>query len=242
MAGSRYYRDQGVVLRTYKFGEADRIVVFATPGHGKVRAVAKGVRKTKSKFGSRLEPLSYVDLQFYEGRNLDIVTQVDSIESFGPIRDDLDRYQAALGVLEVTDQLSQEGDVDPFRFKMLVGALRTIASNDNPLVVPAYYLKTLAHEGFQPEVDVCVTCGSDGPLVAIELLVGGMLCADCRQGRAVTPEALRLLQGIFGGRLSALLAEAPSPAIAEISALATEAMEHHIERRLRTPGMLDRTV
>ncbi|MET0159651.1 MAG: DNA repair protein RecO, partial [Acidimicrobiales bacterium] len=84
------YREHGIVLRTYKLGEADRIVVFVTRGHGKVRAVAKGVRKTKSRFGSRLEPGSHVALQLYEGRELDIVTQAESVDHFRAIRDDLD--------------------------------------------------------------------------------------------------------------------------------------------------------
>lgn len=232
------YRDEGVVLRTYKLGEADRIVVLATAEHGKVRAVAKGVRKTKSKFGSRLEPLSHVALQLYEGRNLDTITQVESIDSFRAIREDLDRYGAAVGVLEVVDQIAMEGEVDRRRYAMLVGVLRTIVENDNPLVVPAFYLKVLAHEGFQPEVDGCVSCGNGDPLVAIDLMAGGMLCQDCRQGRAVSAEALRLLRAILGGGLASVLAEEPSPAVAEVGAIATEAVEHHLERRLRTPGVL----
>ena len=237
---SGLYRDEAVVLRTYKLGEADRIVVLATADHGKVRAVAKGVRKTSSRFGARLEPLSHVALQLYEGRNLDTITQAESIDTFRAIRDDLDRYAAAVGVLEVVDQLSMEREVDTRRFAMLVGVLRTIADNDNPLVVPAFYLKVLAHEGFRPEVDVCVSCGSEGQLVAMDLLMGGMLCASCRQGRAVSPEALRLLRAVLGGGLGSVLAEPPSPAVAEVAALATEAVEHHLERRLRTPGLLDR--
>lgn len=235
---SRLYRDEGVVLRTYKLGEADRIVVLATQQHGKVRAVAKGVRKTRSKFGARLEPLSHVALQLYEGRNLDTITQVEGIDAFRPIRDDLDRYASAMTVLEVVDQLSMEGEADPRRFAMLVGVLRTLADNDNPLVVPAFELKVLAHEGLGLEVDQCVACGAGDPLVAIDLLGGGMRCAGCRQGRAVSPEALRLLRAVLGGRLAAVLAEEPSPAAAEVAAIATEAVEQLIERRLRTPGLL----
>lgn len=238
---SRLYRDEGVVLRTYKLGEADRIVVLITAEHGKVRAVAKGVRKTKSKFGARLEPLSHVALQLYEGRNLDIVTQAESIDPFRALREDLDKYVAASGVLEVIDQIAMEDEVDRRRFQMLVGVLQTLATNDNPLVVPAFHLKLLAHEGFRPEVDQCVSCGADDPLVAIDLLAGGMLCQACRQGRAVSGEALRLLRAILGGGLSTILAEPPSPAVSEVRSLAVEAMEHHLERRLRIPGLLDRT-
>src|SRR5207302_2274538 len=84
----RLYRDQGVVLRTIRLGEADRIVTLVTEGHGKVRAVAKGVRKTKSRFGGRLEPLSHVSMLLYEGRELDIVTQAEALDHFRVIRED----------------------------------------------------------------------------------------------------------------------------------------------------------
>ena len=88
------YREQGVVLRTWKLGEADRIVVLMTQGQGKVRAVAKGVRKTKSRFGGRLEPFSHVDLSLYRGRELDIVTQAEVIAPFRALREDYDRVVA----------------------------------------------------------------------------------------------------------------------------------------------------
>ena len=84
------YRDHGIVLRTHKLGESDRIISFITERHGKVRAVAKGVRKTRSRFGSRLEPTSHVALLLYEGRELDIVTQAESVDHFRALRDDLD--------------------------------------------------------------------------------------------------------------------------------------------------------
>ena len=235
---SRYYRDDAVVLRTYKLGEADRIVILATKTRGKVRAVAKGVRRTKSKFGSRLEPLSHVALQLYEGRNLDIITQAETIESHRGIREDLDRYASAVGVLEVVDQLSLEGESDARRFAMVTGVLRTLARTDHPLVVPAFYLKLLAHEGVQPEVDACVTCGSPGPLVAIDIVVGGMLCAEHRQGRAVSEEALHVIRAVLDGQVATLLGEAPPAVSGEVAALATDAVEHLLERRLRTPSVL----
>ncbi len=237
---SGLYRDEGVVLRTYKLGEADRIVVLATRDRGKVRAVAKGVRKTRSKFGARLEPTSHVALQLYEGRNLDTITQVETIDAHGGIRSDLDRWAAAATVLEVVDQLTLEGEADVRRFRMLVGVLGTLETSDNPLIVPAFLLKLLAHEGLGLEVTSCLGCGSPGPLVAIDTTVGGMLCQSCRQGRAVSPEALRLLQAVLGGGLATVLAEEPSPAVAEVGAIATEAVEQLLERRLRSPGLLER--
>jgi DNA repair protein RecO (recombination protein O) len=237
---SPLYRDTGVVLRTYRLGEADRIVVLLTQGRGKVRAVAKGVRKTKSKFGSRLEPTSHIAIQLYEGRELDIVTQVDSIDHFRPIRDDLDRIARASAMLEVVEQVAQEGEANPRLYRMLLGALRSLADHDPPLVVPAFFLKLLSLEGFRPVVDRCVECGEAGPLVAFHLEAGGTLCAACRQGQAITPDGLDLLVRILGGQLGSALNEPPSPATYEVEHLATRAVEHHLERRLRSVTLLDR--
>jgi DNA repair protein RecO (recombination protein O) len=233
------HRDEAVVLRTYKLGEADRIVVLLTRGRGKVRAVAKGVRKTKSKFGARLEPTSHVALQLYEGRELDIVTQAESIDQFRAVRGDLDRIARASTMLETADQLAQEGEVNPRLYQMLVGALRTLEGSSSPLVVPAFLLKVLALEGYRPEVEACVQCGDEGPLVAFDDESGGLLCRSCRRGTAVSPEAVALLQAILGGRLNEALAAPPSPAGHEVDHLATRAVEHHLERRLRSVTVLD---
>jgi DNA repair protein RecO (recombination protein O) len=233
------HRDEGVVLRTYKLGEADRIVVFLTRGRGKVRAVAKGVRKTKSKFGGRLEPTSHVAVQLYEGRELDIVTQAETIDRFRSVRIDLDRFARASAMLETADQLVQEGDVNPRLYQMLVGALRTLDGSDSPLVVPAFFWKVLALEGFRPEVEVCVQCSEPGPLVAFDVESGGLLCRSCRRGQSVSPEAVELLQMILGGRLNEVLARPTSSAAHEVDHLATRAVEHHLERRLRSVTVLD---
>jgi DNA repair protein RecO (recombination protein O) len=234
------YRDEGVVLRTYRLGEADRIVVLCTRRHGKVRAVAKGVRKTKSKFGSRLEPTSHVALQLYEGRELDIVTQVDSIDHFRSIRDDLDRLTKASTMLEVVDQISQEGGVNPRLYQMLVGGLRALAGHNGPLVVPAFFWKLLALEGYSPLLDGCAECGRSDDLVAFDLDSGGVLCADHRRGVAITPEALDLMRRILGGQLGGALNEPDSSATREIDHLAMRAVEHHLERRIRSATVLDR--
>jgi DNA repair protein RecO (recombination protein O) len=233
------YREHGIVLRTYKLGEADRIVVLLTQGHGKVRAVAKGVRKTRSKFGARLEPCSHVSLQLYEGRELDIVTQAESIDHFRAIRDDLDRLAGAQVMLEATDQVGQEHEADANLYRLLLGALRTLAGTGGTLVVPAFLLKLLATDGVRPMVEACASCGEDTQLVAFDLESGGLLCNSCRRGQSVTPEAVALLQDVLGGRLNAALAQPEGDATREVTHLATAAMEHHLERRLRTVHALD---
>lgn len=237
------YRDTGVVLRTYKLGEADRIIVLLTAGHGKVRAVAKGVRKTKSRFGGRLEPLCHLSLLMHEGRNLDVVSQVDTIDSPAPLLSDLDRLTQGLAMVEVVDQVAMDREPAPALYRMLVGALRTLGTRPSPVVVPAFYWKVLASEGVQPQLDSCVGCGAaepDAVLVAFDMHEGGVLCRSCRRGRPVSPEALRITRMILGGQLNAALDEPASSATAEVGHLATAAIEHHIERRLKSVAMFER--
>ena len=244
---SELYRDTGVVLRTYKLRESDRIVVFHTAENGKVRAVAKGVRKTKSKFGARLEPMSHVRLLLYRGRELDIVSQAEAVEPLSPMLSSLDRASQGLAVIEAVDQLSLEREPNPQLYRMLVGVLRTIAATPHgqapaPLNVAAFYWKLLAAEGMRPELDRCVRCGGTEPdvqFVAFDLNEGGVLCRSCRSGQAISPGALEVLREILGGQLVAALARDESPSTHEVSSLATRALEFHIERRLKAVAMFE---
>jgi DNA repair protein RecO (recombination protein O) len=239
---SELYRDVGVVLRTYKLRESDRIIVFHTAENGKVRAVAKGVRKTKSKFGARLEPMSHVRLLLYRGRELDIVSQADAVEPLSPMLSSLDRASQGLAAVEAVDQLSLEREPNPQLYRMLVGVLRTIAERPSTLNVAAFYWKLLANEGMRPQLDECIRCGESEPatpMVAFDLNEGGVLCRSCRSGQAISPDALRVLRDILGGRLSSALSEDASPATHEVASLATRALEFHIERRLKTVAMFE---
>jgi len=236
------YRDQAVVLRSWKLGEADRIVSLHTRDHGKVRGVAKGVRRTKSKFGARLEPLSHVSVQLYRGKGeLDTITQVETIDRFVHLRDDPDRFARGEAMLEAVDQVAQDREPDPRLHVMLTRGLATLDREDSPLVVAAFFLKLLAHEGLQPQLDACVSCGADGPIEAFDLHEGGVLCGDCRRGRPLSPEALALLRRILGGGLAGVLAEPVGPATGEVDLLAVALIEHHLERRLRSVAVLDQT-
>lgn len=239
------YRDEGIVLRTYKLAEADRIVVLLTAGRGKVRAVAKGVRRTGSRLGGRLEPASHVQLLLYEGRELDVVTQAEVVDHFAVFRDDLVRLRDALAVLEAVDQVGREGEADERLFAMLLGALRTVADRPAPLVVAGFYWKLLAHEGTAPQVDACIRCGAPGPLVALDLSEGGAVCRACLPTgggrRAASPEALAVVARMLGGDLAGALTTPAGPLATEVTDLATQALEAHLERRLRVPRLLDRS-
>lgn len=240
---SELYRDTAVVLRTYKLGESDRIVVLMTRQHGKIRAVAKGVRKTRSRFGSRVEPMSHVRVLLVRGRQLDIVSQAESVEPLGPMLSSLDRASQGIAALEAVEQLALEHEPNERLYTMAVGVLRTIAERPSPLTIPAFYWKLLAAEGLEPQLDVCVRCGAAEPgvqLVAIDVREGGVVCRGCRSGIAVSAAALAIMREILGGRLQAALARDESPATHEVSTLATRALEHHIERRLRAVAMFER--
>ena len=240
---SELYRDTGVVLRTYKLRESDRIVVFHTAENGKVRAVAKGVRKTKSKFGARLEPMSHVKLLLYRGRELDIVSQAEAVEPLSPMLSSLDRASQGLAVLEAVDQLSLEREPNPQLYRMLVGVLRTIAERPSSLNVAAFYWKLLANEGMRPELDSCIRCGESrtrrrpggvrpqrGRRAVSHVPVGAGDQPRCTACCCATSSA--------AGSSSAL-AEESSPATHEVSSLATKALEFHIERRLKTVAMFE---
>lgn len=249
---SRLYRDAAIVLRTYRLGESDRIVVFLTENHGKVRAVAKGIRKTRSRFGGRLEPLSYVNVQFHRGTNLDVVSQVETIDTSTSLYGDLDVMTEASAVLEAVDRLVPDLEPVPQTFRMLVGVRRTLIEKPSPLVVPAFLWKLLAAEGVRPELDRCVGCGStesgDGSFVAFDSVRGGVQCRSCRTGGSISADALALLRDMLGGKLGVVLDAAyePSgqrlgdPVVNEVSELATRAFEAHVERRLRSLGIFER--
>ncbi len=234
------FRDSGVVLRTYRLGEADRIIVLMTEEHGKVRAVAKGVRRTSSKFGARLEPLTHVDVLLWQGRSdLDIVNQVEVIDTHRAVREDLSRVAKGLALLEVTDQMAQERNPDRRLYAMLVGALRALSDGNNnaTLVAPSFFMKAIALEGASPVLDACASCAEpEGAieLVAFDLVEGGALCRRCRRGRPMSGAALVLLRRILGGDLAAVLAGPPPEGADEVAELASEAMEVHLDRRIRS--------
>ena len=175
-------------------------------GHGKVRAVAKGVRKTKSQFGARLEPPSHVALQLYEGRELDIVTQAETIDHFRAVRDDLDRLGRAIadarGGRPGGPGARAERPALPDAARRAAGPGRP----RRPLVVAAFFWKLLALEGFQPALDACVVVRRRRTTSWPSTWTRAACCAGRdRRGSPLSPEALELLRRILGGRLTQAL-------------------------------------
>ena len=174
-----------------------------------------------------------MNLQLYEGRELDIVTQAESVETFPPIRSDLDRLGRAAAMLEVIDQVAQEGEENEPLYEMLLGGLRTVENRVSPLVTPAFFLKLLAADGVGLMTGECIECGRTDELVALDLEGGGFRCAEHRDGLAVSPGAVVVMQQILGGGLSWALDQPTNAVTWEVDHLAHTAMERHIDRRLR---------
>src|SRR5215211_5982910 len=197
-------------------------------GHGKVRAVAKGVRKTGSKFGARLEPTSHVAFQCYRGRELDIVTQTETIDANRAVREHYGCLTHAVSMLEAVDQVALEREPNAALYRMLERALRTLAARPSPAVSTAFFWKLLSLEGFHPVVDECARCGGEGPFRAWELAEGGVLCDTCLLGgRPIRPESADVIARIVGGDLHRVLAELPDERVlSEVERLAIATLEY----------------
>jgi DNA repair protein RecO (recombination protein O) len=234
-------RSEAIVLRTYKLGEADLICVLLTRDHGKVRAVAHGVRRTSSRLGVRMEVLDHVDALLATGRTeLLSVRQVESRGAFDHVRGDYERLAAALVIVETADAATIEHHDDEVYFDMVCRALTALGDAVTPSVVAtAFLFKTLAHEGATPVLEHCASCGQDAALVAFDLTEGGLLCMSCRRGRPVSPEAVALMRRILLGGLASVLREEDPPGAAEVASIAVDAVESNFGRRLRAARVLD---
>ncbi|HEX7660513.1 MAG TPA: DNA repair protein RecO [Pseudonocardiaceae bacterium] len=239
------YRDTGVVLRVHKLGEADRIVTLLTRRHGKVRAVAKGVRRTKSRFGARLEPFGHVDVQFYTGRTLDVITQVETVDAFGiGIVDDYPRYTVGCAVLETADRLvSEEGEPAVRLYMLVAGALRALSAGEREpsLVLDAFLLRAMSYAGWEPAITECARCGAPGPHQAFSVPGGGSMCPRCKPAGTSSPsvDTLRLLRALLRGDWPATEAASPS-ARRQASGLIAALLQWHLERQLRSLPLVER--
>jgi len=239
------YRDEAVVLRTQKLGEADRIVSLLTRERGRIRAVAKGVRRTRSKFGARLEPFMFIDLQLAEGRSLDVVTQAETIAPYGrAIVADYARYTAGTAMLETAERLT-ESEREPAlqQFLLLAGGLRALAAGEHEaaLVLDAYLLRSLSVAGWAPSFTDCARCGEPGPHRAFALAVGGSVCPACRPPGAAAPhlETLALLSALLTGDWP--VADASEPVRRrEAGGLTAAYLQWHLERQVRSLRLVER--
>ena len=238
------YRDEAVVLRTHKLGEADRIVTMLSRSHGKIRAVAKGVRRTASKFGSRLEPFMVVDVQCYEGRSLDIVTQAESLGAYGAdITSDYSAYTAASVMVETADKITDD-DGSLQQYLLLVGALRSLARREHSvsLTLDSYLLRALSIAGWAPSFGDCAVTGAPGPHSVFVAQLGGMVADVVAPPGSprLDPATIALLASLLSGDWAdAELADDRNQA--QASGIVAAYTQFHLERSLRSLQHVDRS-
>jgi DNA repair protein RecO (recombination protein O) len=229
-------RDDAVVLRTYKSGESDRVVVLWTRNYGKVRVLAKGIRKTTSRLGGNLETLAYVNVDLVKTRgDFYIARHVAHKERLTTLRKSYSRINAGYAVVEVMDAIPSDDVADHDIFELLTRVLLTLDDETyDPMLVPSsFYFKLLTLDGSGPVVDVCVNCGRDVPLVAFDAEVGGTLCGECRSGTSISSDALHLIRRIMSGDLAAVLREESPAGAGEVMAIALDSIESHFGKQLR---------
>ena len=202
------YKSKGIVLRSIRYAEADRILDLYTQDSGLISAIAKGIRRTKSRFGGRLEPLSCVEFFAYEGRTLDTITQVEVLRSFRGVRENLGRLEAAGGMVGVVRALSGGDEADRRVFNLLYHALDALEDREEGTkgVEAAFGLKLSILAGYTPRLDTCVSCdgspgeSTDGDPPYFAPPLGGVLCADCCSATSdsfpLPPETLAALRSL----------------------------------------------
>jgi len=241
------YKEQGIVLRSIKLGEADKIVTIMTQGSGKIRAVAKGIRKTTSRFGARLEPFTHVDLMLYRGRgSLDTITQAEILAPHTALREDLARFAAGETMLEAVDKVAEEHERNVRVVLLLLSGLRALDARptDPAATAESFMLKLLSLSGFHPSLTACAVCGDPDPR-RFHAGQGGAVCLGCAEPAAgpVSPEALGHLSALALAELgdAGEIVMRDEHVRAESRALLYGFAEYHLERRIRSVSMLVRT-
>lgn len=231
------FRDEVVVLRTHKLGEADRIVTMLSRRHGKLRAVAKGVRRTSSRLGARLEPFMVADVQLYQGRSLDIVQQAESLGTYGAdIVVQYDRFTSANAMVETADRLN-EAEATPQQYLLLVGGLRALAQGEHASrsILDSYLLRAMALSGWAPALEECARCGRGGSHDSFVAQLGGIVCQDCAPtGSArIAPATIGLLNSLMAGEWD-IVDGASAGATGAASGLIAAYTQFHLERGIRS--------
>lgn len=249
MSRLRLYKTEALVLRQVKLGEADRILTLYTPYLGKLRAVAKGVRRTKSRLAGHLEMLTRTSLSLARGRNLDVITQAQAQESFLPLKEDLVRLGQALYVVELVERFTMEAAENYSVYRLLIETLSWLAeaATDQGEVPLRYFeLHLLRHSGYEPWLDGCLGCGQavGGSNAYFSPSGGGVLCRHCLHGepvvRPLSSQALEALRLLLRSEPLALRRLRLSPGLSlELEGLLRWHVQYLLEENVRSLAFLD---
>ena len=230
-------KTEAIVLRSMRYGEADRILHLYTPAHGRISAIAKGVRRSRSRFGARLEPFFHVRAVLHEGRSdLLTVTAVDTVASHGALRDHAVTLDSAARACDAVSRLFETADPHPGVFGLLanhLGLLHADAGHARMETSLAFRLKLLLAAGIVPQLAACTVCGETDHLRGFSGAAGGVVCSSCEAGAFVLGEdAYRFLVAALGTSL-AQAPSAPERALRQVERAIAETSEHHAHVHLR---------
>jgi DNA repair protein RecO (recombination protein O) len=236
----RSLRTEAIVLRSIRYGEADRILHLYTPEHGRVSAIAKGARRTRSRFGARLEPFFHLRVLLYQSRparsDLLTVTSAETLDAHGPLRERAASLDAAARACDAVARLFESGDPSPAVFHLLANELRLLDADERHAGAAsqlAFRLKLLVAGGFTPQLAACASCGETDHLTAFSGAAGGVVCSACEASAfPLSGEAHAFLVSALG----APLAEAPEAAeraLRQAERAIAETAEHHAHVYLR---------
>ena len=230
-------KTEAIVLRSMRYGEADRILHLYTPQRGRLSAIAKGVRRAKSRFGGRLEPYFRVDLVLHEGRgDLHTVTSADTVAAHPALRTDARCLDAAARACDAVNRLFADGEAHPGVYHLLTNELALLdadpaqATRANAL---AFRLKLLLAAGFAPQLSSCAACGDPEHLSGFSGAAGGVVCGSCEASAfALAQESHAFMTGALGAPLAQVPA-ASERALAQSERAISDLVEHHAHVRLR---------
>jgi DNA repair protein RecO (recombination protein O) len=246
MPKPRTYQTEAIIIKKFKLGEADRILTLYTPHLGKIRAVAKGVRRPRSKMSGHLELLTHSLVSLARGRNLDTVTGAQTINSFFTLKSDLELTSCALYATELVDQFTADNVENRPLFQLLLETMeRLCRGGDNELALRYFELHLLNEVGYRPQLQQCVACQSAlAPGTnAFCPGVGGMLCPRCRQSQisySVSAKGLNGLQLLQSSDYNtASQAEMNAELSGELEAVMRNYLKYLLERDVKSTAWLD---
>ncbi|MGC5047874.1 DNA repair protein RecO [Micrococcus porci] len=255
MSGARHdgysansFRTEAIVLRTHRLGEADRIVEAITPEHGVLRCVAKGVRKSSSRFGSVVEPFMHSTLQVARGRGeLHTITQAQLLHPYATaVAADYEAFAVAAALAEGVERIpALDADGRRAQYLLFHGALAALArrAHDPRMILHSFLLRTLTQAGWAPTFDRCARCGAPGPHTAVNVALGGAVCAEHRPPGSASPapETFALLTALTAGDWAVVDAAGPL-ARREAAGIVSAYLQFHAERRLVALSVLDQEI
>jgi len=245
MRPAKTTRAEAVVLKGFDYGEKDKILTLYTPDQGKVRAIAKGVRRVTSRMGGHVDLFSHASLLLVHGRNMEIVTQGQARHTFPHLRENLAALTKACYVAELVDRFTEDGQSNRELFRVLVRALEHINAGRSDLTLRLFELQLLALSGYQPQLRSCLSC--DAPIEpganAFDPALGGVLCPACApahsSARPISTDALKLLRNLQTRGEGFLAIDAPETALAEAETALGLYIQYLLERRPNAATFLD---